>query len=67
MNDRDKIILDKVKEYPIYKAGYELFLSLYNVLMTTGMTENYKEYSSDGYSLYTELYLGKNVDKWIRR
>lgn len=67
MSERDKVVLDKLKGYPIYQPGYELFLSLYTVLSTTGMTNSYKEYNSDCYSLYAELYLGKNVDRWIRR
>lgn len=67
MSERDKIVLDKLSGYDIYRPGYELFLSLYNLLSTTGMTNNYKEYVADGYALYVDLYLGKDVSKWIRR
>lgn len=67
MTERDEKVLQKLKDYPIYQPGYELFRSLYDLLSTTGMTNNYKEYVSDGYGLYVDLYLNKPVDKWIRR
>jgi len=66
-NSRDEEVYQKLKNFDIYKPGYELFLSLYNLLDMTGMTDNYKEYNSDGYSLYLDLYIGKDVSKYIRR